>query len=102
MIGTDFWVSGGQNYTKVLKFYPTKLILWYLLLQSFAGLAVYSGTKFFQEAVSTAMRQEMAEHNIKVSCIAPGDVESGLHEKSRDQEVTIYITKFFYSFKIIT
>lgn len=57
-------------------------------MQGFAGLAIYSGTKFFQEVVSEVMRQEVASHNIKVSCIAPGDVSTGLHEKCQDKEVS--------------
>lgn len=51
------------------------------------NLAVYSGTKFFEEVVSEAMRQEVAAFGIKVSCIQPGDVRSGLHQKSKDLEV---------------
>lgn len=56
-------------------------------LQAFSNLAVYSGTKFFEEAVSDAMRQEIAAFGIKVSCIQPGDISTGLHEKSKDRKV---------------
>lgn len=59
-----------------------------MLFQPFAGLAVYSGTKYFGECVSEAMRQELVPHNIKVTCIQPGDTTTELHGKTKNPEVT--------------
>lgn len=55
--------------------------------QPFAGLAVYSGTKYFAECVSEAMRQEVVPNNIKVTCIQPGDTTTELHAKTMNPEV---------------
>lgn len=72
------------------------LTLEYSFDQAFSNLAVYSGTKFFEEAVSEALRQEIATHGIKVSCIQPGDVSTGLHQKSVDQEVCVLVCIMYF------
>ena len=52
----------------------------------FPGLAVYSGGKFFVEAVSQGLRLETAGTGLKVTSIQPGNVATGLSELSYDTE----------------
>ncbi|BFZ14993.1 hypothetical protein BsWGS_18032 [Bradybaena similaris] len=52
----------------------------------FPGLAVYSGTKYFVEATSQALRQEIAGSGVKVTCVQPGDVKTTLASASTDKE----------------
>ncbi|VIO90960.1 oxidoreductase, short chain dehydrogenase/reductase family protein [Brugia malayi] len=54
--------------------------------RGFAGLAVYSGTKFFIEGMSQALRLEMVEHGIRVTNVQPGDVETEISNYSTDKE----------------
>ncbi|KAE9548504.1 hypothetical protein FO519_008280 [Halicephalobus sp. NKZ332] len=54
--------------------------------RGFAGLAVYSGTKFYLEGFSQSLRQEVAEYNVKITNIQPGEVATKLADKSTDQE----------------
>ena len=58
--------------------------------KAFAGLAVYSGAKFFVEALSTAMREEFVAHDgtkhIRVSNIQPGNVRTNLLSISTDKD----------------
>ncbi len=65
------------------------------IFQAFAGLAIYSGTKWFIEAMSQALRQEVVDAGIKVTCIQPGDVKTELQSHSKDKQVCLkYIQKF--------
>ncbi len=52
----------------------------------FPGLAVYSGAKFFVEAVSQALRLETAGTGLKVTTIQPGNVATDLLAMSGDEE----------------
>ena len=58
-----------------------------IIFQGFAGLAVYSGTKFFVEGLSQGMRAELAKTGVKVTCIQPGDVKTELIQQTTDMEV---------------
>ena len=50
----------------------------------FAGLAVYSATKFFVEAFSQGLRTELAPLGVKVTNVQPGDVKTELLSHNRD------------------
>lgn len=52
----------------------------------FAGLSVYSGSKFFVEALSQGLRLETAGTGIKVTTIQPGNVATDLLALSSDEE----------------
>lgn len=54
--------------------------------KAFAGLGVYSGSKFFVEAMSQALRVETANTGIRITCIQPGNVETPLLSHSTDPE----------------
>ncbi len=52
------------------------------------GGAVYSGTKFAVRAISDGLRQELSpKHNIRVTCIEPGAVETELTDSITDEEL---------------
>jgi NADP-dependent 3-hydroxy acid dehydrogenase YdfG len=53
-----------------------------------AGSAVYNATKFAVNAFSEALRQELAEHDVRVTSINPGAVETELrtHLSAEQQE----------------
>jgi NADP-dependent 3-hydroxy acid dehydrogenase YdfG len=52
----------------------------------FPGLAVYSASKFFVEALSQGLRLETAGTGLKVTTIQPGNVNTDLHALSEDSE----------------
>jgi NADP-dependent 3-hydroxy acid dehydrogenase YdfG len=52
----------------------------------FPGLAVYSGGKFFVEAVSQGLRLETAGTGLKVTTVQPGNVAAALPALSHDTE----------------
>jgi NADP-dependent 3-hydroxy acid dehydrogenase YdfG len=52
----------------------------------FPGLAVYSGSKFFVEAVSQGLRLETVGTGLKVTTIQPGNVATDLPALSHDTE----------------
>src|SRR5919199_4481208 len=52
----------------------------------FPGLAVYSASKFFVEALSQSLRLETAGTGLKVTTIQPGSVNTDLHALSDDSE----------------
>jgi NADP-dependent 3-hydroxy acid dehydrogenase YdfG len=52
----------------------------------FPGLAVYSASKFFVEALSQGLRLETAGTGIKVTTVQPGNVATDLVQMSEDPE----------------
>ena len=52
----------------------------------FPGLAVYSGSKFFVEALSQGLRLETAGTGLKVTTVQPGNVATNLLSLSCDEE----------------
>jgi NADP-dependent 3-hydroxy acid dehydrogenase YdfG len=52
----------------------------------FAGLAVYSASKFFVEALSQGLRLETVGTGVKVTTIQPGNVATDLITMSADEE----------------
>ena len=54
--------------------------------KAFPGLAVYSGTKFFVEALSQGLRAETVGTGVKVTTIQPGDCKSDLKACTTDEE----------------
>ena len=52
----------------------------------FPGLAVYSASKFFVEALSQGLRLETAGTGLKVTTVQPGNVATDLASLSNDEE----------------
>jgi len=52
----------------------------------FPGLAVYSASKFFVEALSQGLRLEMAGTGLKVTTVQPGNVVTDLLYLSSDEQ----------------
>ena len=57
-------------------------------MKGFAGLAAYSGSKFFIEGLSQGMRHEVSGEGVKVTCIQPGDVSSNISNHPVDVQVS--------------
>lgn len=55
--------------------------------KTFPNHAIYCGTKFAVHAISENIRQEVAAHNVRVSIIAPGVVETELMSHTTDNEI---------------
>ncbi|RZF48402.1 hypothetical protein LSTR_LSTR007569 [Laodelphax striatellus] len=66
---------------------------------SFPGLSVYSGTKFFMEAVSSGLRKEVVDDNIKITCIQPGDVATGIRTNNASEQEAM--EKYDYSSSMV-
>ncbi|CAL1531382.1 unnamed protein product [Lymnaea stagnalis] len=59
--------------------------------KAFPGLAVYTGTKFFVEGMSQALRHEVAHTGVKITTVQPGDVQTSLGATATDTEaLTMY------------
>ena len=52
----------------------------------YAGLAVYSASKFFVEGLSQGLRLETAGTGVRVTTIQPGNVDTGLASLTTDEE----------------
>ena len=52
----------------------------------YAGLAVYSASKFFVEGLSQGLRLETAGTGVRVTTVQPGNVSTGLASLSNDEE----------------
>lgn len=64
--------------------------------RTFPGSAVYSGTKFFVRALSEGMRNELSpHHNIRVTSIEPGAVDTELPHTITDQDVLTGLSEGF-------
>ncbi|KAK3100605.1 hypothetical protein FSP39_022476 [Pinctada imbricata] len=57
-----------------------------LNVKGFPGLVVYSGTKFYVEGLSQALRQEVCGLGIRVTNLQPGDVRTELFIHTTDKE----------------
>ncbi|SUO93962.1 Uncharacterized oxidoreductase SAV2478 [Suttonella ornithocola] len=76
-------------------------------LSSIAGLkvsagggTVYSATKFAVKAISEGLREEMSAHNIRVTTLYPGAVDSELKYSSSDPESRERVAKFYEALQI--
>ncbi len=61
----------------------------------FQAGAVYCGTKHAVHAITEGLRMELAQHNIRVTCIAPGLVETELSEHIANQDIKDRIQNTF-------
>jgi clavulanate-9-aldehyde reductase len=59
-----------------------------------AGSAVYNATKFGVNAFSEALRQELAEHDVRVTTINPGAVETELRTHLNEEQQRAQAERF--------
>ncbi len=55
--------------------------------KTFANHAAYCGTKFAVHAISENVREEVADSNVRVITIAPGEVETELLSHTTSDEI---------------
>ena len=55
--------------------------------KGFPNHVVYCGTKFAVHAITETLREEVAEHNVRLTTIAPGAVETELLSHTTDQSI---------------
>jgi len=55
--------------------------------KTFPNHAAYCGTKFAVHAISENLREEVADHNVRVMTIAPGAVETALLSHTSSQQI---------------
>ena len=71
--------------------------------RTFPGSAVYSGTKFFVRALSETMRNELTpKHNIRVTSIEPGAVDTELTHTITDEDVMERLEEGHQEMEIMT
>jgi NADP-dependent 3-hydroxy acid dehydrogenase YdfG len=71
--------------------------------RTFPGSAVYSGTKFFVRALSETMRNELTpQHNIRVTSIEPGAVDTELTHTITDEDVKERLEEGHQEMEIMT
>jgi NAD(P)-dependent dehydrogenase (short-subunit alcohol dehydrogenase family) len=56
---------------------------------SVPAMGVYSGSKFALEAMSDALRPEVADHGIDVALVEPGPVDTGFEERAAAESDTL-------------
>ncbi|WP_047686664.1 SDR family oxidoreductase, partial [Xenorhabdus sp. NBAII XenSa04] len=55
--------------------------------KNFPNHTVYVGTKFAVHGMSENLREELSKHNIRVTIIAPGAVETELLSHTSDKKI---------------
>jgi NADP-dependent 3-hydroxy acid dehydrogenase YdfG len=54
--------------------------------KTFSTVAVYTATKFAVHALTESIREEMADHNVRLVTIAPGNVETEIWDQAVEPE----------------
>jgi NADP-dependent 3-hydroxy acid dehydrogenase YdfG len=55
--------------------------------KTFPSLAVYCATKFAVHALTEGIREEMADHNVRLMTVAPGNVKTDIWEQAVAEEM---------------
>lgn len=55
--------------------------------KTFPTFAIYTATKFAVHALAESIREEVADHNVRVLTIAPGNVKTEILEQTTSQEM---------------